>query len=345
MVGQIKIKKIVVVIFLTILIWVWADLAQDKRKVISRVPITLAQSTDRSVLVSFLEDENTFTDHIFVESIVLKGPASAIATVDRREKAGTLDLELKLVPKDEGITEVGQKNWPLLSFIRQSPTIRGLGLTVESCVPATVPVQVIALERKQVTLQCRDVEGGVITAAEIRPSSVEMFVPSDWEGEKLVATIPMSRTDLERAQKSEITKKAVIDIRGRKRDALEDIHVKIREEERLKPAIIEQPKFGILLNSTILNNYRVVIRDETVALRPIHIRATDEARRAYQNMRYHVVLVIDNTNRDLQGKTLEYRFPPEYVRKNEIVLHQSPQTVDFELIPLESPETTTTEPN
>ncbi len=63
-------------------------------------------------------------------------------------------------------------------------------------------------------------------------------------------------------------------------------------------------------------------------------------------MRYHVLLEIDDSDKDNQSaeplrKELIYNFPPEYVRRNEILLNQQPVVARFKLIPVTAASVTT----
>ena len=82
----------------------------------------------------------------------------------------------------------------------------------------------------------------------------------------------------------------------------------------------------------------------------VAIRATPEAKRAYENMRYHVILEIDDSDKDNRPdksspstagesapeirRDLVYNFPPEFLRKDEITLNQSPVQTRFRLTPI-----------
>ena len=45
--------KLIIVVFLTLLIWIWADLALDEELPISNAKLNIAKSTNRSLLVLF----------------------------------------------------------------------------------------------------------------------------------------------------------------------------------------------------------------------------------------------------------------------------------------------------
>jgi hypothetical protein len=70
----------------------------------------------------------------------------------------------------------------------------------------------------------------------------------------------------------------------------------------------------------------------------VAIRATPEARRAYDNMRFQAILEIDDSDKDIGAqearKQLIYNFPEEFVRKDEIILNQPPVQARFRLVPL-----------
>ena len=63
---KIKYGKIAIVLFLTVLIWVWADLALDDELAVSNVTMSIAKSTDRSLMVSFGDEGQS----LFNKSIV-----------------------------------------------------------------------------------------------------------------------------------------------------------------------------------------------------------------------------------------------------------------------------------
>ena len=71
---KIKYGKIFVVVFLTALIWIVADLAKTEEYAVCGAIITVAKSTDPGLLVSFNNKSS-----VSIDNIVLKGPASKIA--------------------------------------------------------------------------------------------------------------------------------------------------------------------------------------------------------------------------------------------------------------------------
>ena len=84
MIRKIKYSKITIVIFLTVLIWVWADLALDETVSVPGAMITVAESSPE-LWINF--DGKTSAS---IDNIVLKGPASKIADIKRELNDGSL---------------------------------------------------------------------------------------------------------------------------------------------------------------------------------------------------------------------------------------------------------------
>ena len=201
MLRKIKYSKIAIVIFLTILIWVWADLALDETSPVPGATIIVAESSP-NLWVSFGGKASTSIDNI-----VLKGPASKIAEIKREIGEGTLDLKFSLHPEWEGMTAAGPYPLNVLDFIKRSDELKELsGLTAESCEPNTITVDVVELVERPLTVQCIDESGNTQKYESISQSTVNMLVPSDWGRDKLVAQVKLTRNEIVQARKAPIDK-------------------------------------------------------------------------------------------------------------------------------------------
>ncbi len=325
--SQVKVKKILAVIFVTVLIWIWSDLAQDKRETIERTRITLVDAVDPSLWVSFVGNDGLPRKSMLIHSIGLKGPATRFAEIRKRDQ----ELELRILPEEEDLDEEGVHRLRLLDFLRRNPQVREYGLAVEACEPNSLEVRVRRLRAKTLQVQCFDNQNLTVQGAVTEPAHVEMYVPTEWSGQSLIAKVRLTDEEIERARSTPIEKVPGVVIDGQLQTASVSVTVKTPSpEDLLQPATIVKVKPAVLLNLAIQANYRVEIKDEHTLLEGIEILATDEAKRAYENQPYHVVLVIDST--ESGSKTLEYFFPPEFVGKKEIRLNQDPQRVSFEVI-------------
>jgi hypothetical protein len=344
MIQRAKIQKIIAVVFLTVLIWVWSDLALDETDKLSQIPVVMGNSVDPNLLVSFVDEAGRLTDHIVIDTVNIKGPAVRVEQIKAQERTNSSDLSLLLEPDKWDLTEpMDATPWPLVNFVRRSPAIINRGLSIDNCSPRTVSIQVIKLARRILPVQCVNPYGSPIPAS-VTPASISMYVPEAWTGDNLVAYVELGAADLNRAQgEVPIDATPFVDINGRIKTARQSVKVRLSEEvTKLKPQVIDRPKFCLVVDPIVQRDYRIVISREVEVLRSIRFKGTDEAKWAYQNEPYHVELVVerkDGPQTGQQSKTLAYRFPREYVERNQIKPADSPlATIDFELVPRNASE-------
>lgn len=340
MVKKINYGKIVAVTFITVLIWVWADLAVDELLSVSNAGISVAKSANPALWVSFDNEPSASID-----KIVLKGPASRITEVKRKINDGSLVLEFFLdAEQTEAIAGTGEHSLDVLAFLRQSDLIKHLGLSVVSCEPETLRVKVVKLIKKSLTIKCLDETRNTITTTNIEPKQIDMFVPEDWSGEKLTATVRLTRREIEQARLSAVEKTPHIELApGQIREAQNTVKITMPPgEDLLNDYTITTARLRFSISPNIQGKYKVVVDNLEEVIRTITIRATAEAKRAYEKMPYQVILEIDDEDAGADKplrRELIYNFPDEYLRKDEIRLNQQPVTARFRLIPLPAAET------
>lgn len=335
MARNIKYGKIAVVSFITVLIWVWADLALDEKLSVSNITISVAKSADRSLLVSFIDEhQSSFS----INNVVLKGPASKVADVRRKLNVGLLEFEFFLDPEAEGITEPGAHLLNIPNFLRKSEQIKKLGLTVETCEPENATVNVVKLVKNSLTVQCFDESGIPLKAESIEPLKVDMFVPEDWQGEKLIAKVQLTRREINQARISAVEKTPYIELSAdQRREAATAVKITMPPaEDALKSYAITTATLGFVLSENLQGKYAVQVTNLNEVISNIAIRATPEAKQAYEKMRYQVILEIDDADvksEESRGEVV-YNFPKEFVRKDEIALNQTPVQARFKLVPI-----------
>ncbi|MFH1716132.1 MAG: hypothetical protein ABIF19_02170 [Planctomycetota bacterium] len=328
MLRKIKYSKVAVVVFLTGLIWIWADLAVVKTYPVSNVTLGVAKSTDPKFWVVFCEPNAPIDNYkplATIEEIELRGPQSKIAEVSRKVEDNLLSFEFFLNLAEEKMDKPGDHSLPLLQFLQKDKTIKGFGLLVESCKPEDLPVKVIGLVEKALSLQCINEAGNILQAQSIEPTTVNMFVPGDWGRDKLTARIDLTRSEIEQARTKPVEKTPYIELApGQTRQASTVVMVKMPPEEDPRTIYtITTPKLGIAMSTTLLGNYTVEVENLADVVRPISIKAIPEARRAYEEMRYHVILEIDDKDAQSAGtipRELIYNFPPEFSGTGQIIL-------------------------
>ena len=340
MAKKINYGKVLVVASITVLIWVWADLALDDKLSVSNVNITIAKSSNPNFWVSFGNESS-----VSIEKLVLKGPASKVTDVKRKLNDGSIVLNFFLDPEQaEAISTPGEHTLNVLNFLRQSDQIRKLGLTVESCIPDTITINVVKLEKKSLTIKCIDETRNVIKNAAVEPPQLEASVPTNWSGEKLIATVQLTRREIDQARVAAVEKTPFIELaRGQTRDLQRTVKITMPPEgDLLADYTITTARLRFSLSPNIQGKYKVIVDNLDEVIRAITIRATPDAKRAYEKMPYQVTLEIDDedaTATEPIRRNLVYNFPSEYLRNDEIKLNQQPATARFELVPLSSSET------
>lgn len=326
-----------IVIFITVLIWVWADLAIKDEFAFQNAVIKVASSTGPNMWISF-DGEPSAT----VKRVVFAGPASRIAEARRSFEAGSLGGEFYYSPSADEVTIPAYK-LSVYEFFRRNERIKQLGLTVQSCDPNVLGVRAVRLARKTVKIRCVDENGNPLRNAIVDPVQIEMAVPESWEGDKLVAEVRLSRIEREQSRAVSLENRPYVEFGpGQVREGASVVRVvSSPDETRLDDYTITAVTAGFTLSANLQGKYRVEVLNPDAMMRTISIRATAEAKRAYESMRYQVMLEIYDSDIEVrEGEPLRraivYNFPDEYVRRDEIILKQQPVEVKFRLVPMDS---------
>jgi len=330
MARKVKYGKIAIVIFLTALIWVWADLAQDREWPVPKLAISVAKSADPALWVSFKGEDGSPASSVSITNIVLKGPASKIADVERMWNRGSLDLEVFLVPEQQGMTEPGDHSRDVLSFLKQSDKIRQLGLTVESCEPNTFVVQVVKLVEQLVVVECSN-ESGVPQKAQVKPEKVNAFVPAD---RTLTAKVQLTPSEIKYARSSAIKKRPYIEMPdGQTIEVSTDVDITMPPaEDVLRNYTVKAPKLIFAFSWNLQGKYKVEVTNENEVIRSFTIRATSEAGKVYESQPFQMTLYILDGDEKVEGeqtKPVVYNLPEEFVRSNEIEVPPPPAEAKF----------------
>ncbi len=320
--------KIIIVLILTALIWIWADLALDETPPPRQARIFVGASADR-FWVSFSQEP-----WLDVE-VTLSGPHSAFRALDRFLQKQALDNRFEFVfnASAEQMSEPGGYRLGLLDFLQKDEQLKRLGLKVKDCEPQIADVNIVGLVKKPVTVECLD-ENGLPLQPEVNPPTVEMWVPESYR----TARVQLSRGEIETARLGPITKRPYILLAAdQKREAPDTVEIKLMAgESPLSEATIYPSRPGIVFSPTIQGKYEVKINNNNMILLTsgIKIRATAAAKQAYQAMPYHALLEIgeEDVKPGEHPRYLRYIFPDEFVRKNQIQLNQAPVEVLYELI-------------
>lgn len=336
MIRKPKYGKIAVVVFITVLIWVWADLALDEKWPVPNAAIGIVKSNPK-LWVSFNDAPS-----VTIEEMVLKGPLRKIADVRKKLEEGGLEIDFDAAK--EKMNEPGSYPLSLLPFLQKDEEIKRLGLKVESCKPEVLSVKVVGLVSRRLDVKCVDEDQNPLGEATVEPPQVDMLVPEDWGADKRIAEVLLTRREIGQARVSPIDERPYIRLAaGQTREAPELVKITMPPEpDRLTNYTITAPTLSIALSLNLLNNYKPELTNSDAVLLPIVIKATPEAERAYklQPLPHMTLYILDNDKNttEEQKREVVYNFPEKFLRKGEIELNQKPAEAKFKLIPVSSAE-------
>jgi len=328
---KIKYGKIAVVVFLTVLIWVWTDLALDERLPDRPATIVVDESANPKLWVSFNQASSADI------KITLSGPHTAIAALDRKLRERERSLKFVFDAAQEKMDKPSDYSLSLLAFLQKDKETKRLGLKVESCEPEILDVNVVELVEKSLTVECFDEDDiPLVEVKSIEPKKVDMFVPVD----RRTARVRLTRREIEQARNEDVKKTPYIVLAaGQIRKAAKDVIVKMPpEEDRLSDYTINKTTYSVALSPNLLGEYTVEVTNESQILSPIAIRATPAAKQAYelQPLPLMTLYIFDDDKKGAEGqrRAVVYNFPSEFVSKDEIKLKGEPVEARFNLVPV-----------
>jgi len=347
MIKRRRLRKVIATLVFTTLIWVFADLALDEELTVSNLKLSVAKSVNPALWVTF-----SGQSVVPLEKVVLKGSARRIAEARQRVNAGRFVREFYFDPAHEKMTSPGDQPLNVAEFLKGPDGVQQLGLTVVSAEPNLLTVGIVELQKKQVVVRCLDDSQNSLKVASIEPAQVEAFVPAERGGTALEARVTLSKREVEQARLAPIEKTPIVELApGQTREAASSVKITLpREQDRLQEYLVTSVRLGVSLSANLEGKYKVELVNPEAAMGSVAIRATPEAKRAYENMRYHVILEIDDSDKDSRPdksspgaagesapeirRDLVYNFPPEFLRRDEIALNQSPVQARFRLMPI-----------
>jgi hypothetical protein len=332
MARKVKASKLITVVILTVLIWIWSDLALENDDTQRSIPIKIDTSIHPTLWAAFHVD-GEYRPQVFIESIELKGPEASIKDFQGKRQS----MDLSILPEDHGFTTSGTHQFPLLAYLNTRIS-RDYGLAVLDCLPQVLNVQVATLVEIEVPVSCIDSDLESVSGASIDPPVVKMFIPEDWEEEQQQAHVLLTDEEVRRAREEPLEKRPYIEIYGQRHNAGLTVRITTpRIQEELESRTVDKIKLGYIMSPTIRGKYDVQMDNSNLneAIKPFNVETTAAALSAYKQQLFHVLLVISDSDALEEGgvvrRELQYNFPADFFGK--IRLEGNPVSVDFTLVP------------
>lgn len=325
-----KIRKAILVIFITCLIWVWADLSLDEGLDNQTITITASKANPR--LWVTLEGRG----EIQVKAD-LRGPVAKVRELSKKIESGKEKLEAVFDAEQQNMGTAGEYVvQDLRKFLSEGKKIREYGLAVKAARPDKLQrIKVVELKEKTLPIKCVDETDTEIAGARITPDAVTMLAP----GQLTEARVKIAGlAEKKQARGGAIDKKPYIELAsGEARYA--DMTVKVElpaTQEDMKQYTINGT-LGFIFSANLAGGYKVefIKRPE---IGSIPIIATEEAKAAYEEKGFEVLLEIqdDDVGKPEVSRQIIYNFPVKYVREDKIRLKGDPVEAKFKLVPVDS---------
>jgi hypothetical protein len=321
-----KIKKATLVIFITCLIWVWADLSLDKELPDQIITITTSKANPRLwVTIDGRPEIQIKAD--------LKGPARKIGELAGKLNAGKDKLEVVFDAEKENMTVEDEYSLPdVQKFLSESDKFREYGISVQAAKPDKLQkIRVVELKDKTLPIKCMDEAGNEMTDAHIKPDTVTMPAPKLLTEAKVKMATPAEK---KQARGGVIEKNPYIELaNGEIRYADKTVKVELpATQEDMKQYAISGT-LGFIFSANLTGEYRVefIKRPE---IGSITIVATEEAKIAYEESGFEVLLEIqdDDVGKPEVTRTVRYNFPVQFLREDKIRLKGDPAEAKFRLV-------------
>ena len=323
-----KLKKAVLVVFITCLIWVWADLSLDKDLNDQTVTVTVSKANPR--LWVTIEDKSEI--QIKVD---FRGPARKIGDLVSKMEAGKEKLDVVFDAEKQNMEAGGDYSLPdVRRFLAESDKIRDYGLAVKAARPDKLQkIKVVELKEKTLPIKCVDETDTEIPAAKITPDIITALVPEQVTEARVKL---ISIAEKKQARGGVIDKKPYVEfVKGEVRYTEGAVKVEL-------PMIGEDMKqytirgtLGYIFSDNLAGGYKVefIKRPE---IGGIPIIATEEAKTAYVEKGFEVLLEIqdDDVGKPEITRQVIYNFPIQYVREDKIRLKGEPAEAKFKLVPV-----------
>lgn len=304
------IQKIVATLFITTLIWIWADLSNDLVFEGKSVTVRISSDCPKDTWVS-LQGASSLT-----LNVDLKGPSARIDELKRDNSP----LEVFFSPPEMSGSDESFR-YPIAALVQESPKVRELGLTVLQSKPAAIDVTLRRLVKKQLRVVCIDENSNTLSNAVVEPDMVEMYVPDNWSGVELTCTAQLTAEQRAAALAGAVTLKPFVEIEAGRKAYGDPVSVSVEAKQvELEIFPINGPRIGLLSNEQIAKDYRVEITARNEALTTIQVKASKEAYQAYRAAKYQMLVEI--YPEDLPAGTekqtgpierqASYYFPPDF---------------------------------
>lgn len=330
-----KLKKFMVVAFLTLLIWTWAFLSLEQTLGPLTGSLEAAATTPPNLLISFLGEDNKSISDSLELNLTFKGAPTKTSDLSKRYREGKERLDFYYNPAEYGQTNPGVYTLSISDLVRKNLQVRNLALMVGACRPDRIQVRVEELVQKELTIEVRDENNNPVLHESIEPARIRMYVPPEYNGPAVVA---LTAQQMASARSASVRERPFVQFSNNRPPRRADQHVRIRlpSTEPLNDRVFQPKRIGFILPPDLQGRYRVELLNEG-ELKTINFKAADEAMQLYEQQPYHLLVQVQDGDENLDPippRPVIYNFPAEMVRRRLIQAPNPPVSAKIRLVPL-----------
>ncbi|MEN8128270.1 MAG: hypothetical protein ABFR90_10785 [Planctomycetota bacterium] len=334
-----KLNKILVVAFLTLLVWAWAFMSQERGESFVGT-LEVSPSADPSLLVTLVLPGGSPQTKIPLNTLNFKGAPSRISELEKRCELhkNREQLDFYYDPQEHDGTE-GDYPLNILKYLQDSSKAQDLALTLDSCSPSQATVTIQKLVEKELPIECRDENNSLIPGVDISPSAfAKIYVR---EGDNDPAIVKLTQQQIETARKEPVEATPYVELGAAmvRREAENPVQITMKSEGRLEETTFQPKSIGFVMSPEIAGNYEIELLNKTELIGSTKFNTTDEAMDAYKKMRYHILIEIrdgDVSQPEISLRPVIYNFPPTHFKNGDIDFVEvvPAKTANFKLVPI-----------
>lgn len=264
----------------------------------------------------------------------IKGPKSKTRELSQKIDSGKEKLEVTFDAEKQNMTAEGSYTLQdVPKFLSESNRIRDYGLIVKFARPDTLNIKVVELKDRTLPIKCIDETDTEIPGAKITPDIITTLAPENVDSVKIKISSLMEK---KQARSGAIEKKPYIELAN---GEIRNIDIAVKLELPATPEEMKQQTIsgtlGFIFSANLAGGYKVeFIKKPEIGSIPII--ATDEAKAAYEEETFEVLLKIqdDDVSKPEITRQIIYNFPTKYVSEDKIRLKGNPVEAKFKLVPV-----------
>lgn len=327
-----RITTAVLVIFLSGLIWVFAERKVTKT---ARLTVEIKLISSRPDLLVRYLDSSSKAMQVTTQRVTLtmEGPTGRIQTIEQGLQV-SVPLDMSELLAEEPIDSQPQIHTVQLvkDLLDEGLQISDTILSVIKAEPANLDVQVIKLQERTILVKVYNQDQTELLKVQtVEPSEVRAYVIEDQPAE---AHVRLTSDQQLQALKEPVDAEARVTLPLSDRLQKYDVKVRLSQQSSSLPEdVIQTPRVGFVFPNSMIGKFQVVIEDLSQLKEPIKFRGSAAANTDYRNSQFHLILEIHEGDKAQEPIFRRWRYNlPD--RSDIQITEKNSSLIQFYLVPV-----------